>query len=739
MRRMPGPWTKIVLIGAAAVLLQQVSVGYPLAFGSTFEPNASLLHLHVGLLLAVGMLERDRRVLAGSLAIVTLGWAIRAWGMDYVPGLFASALLVAIGTYFWIRLCAGWMGWPRAPGRMRLECDELPRHAIVGLAVFPLGMTVMGLLAMPWLPPADLVLMLLQMLFAKYFGVAVVTLPLVVGWTERHRRAPQRLRHAWFGMLLMGLLSLASIAVSHVATGSTLAASGRIVLMDYRFALFAALGWAVLHLRPRASMPLLSLAVFGMVAGLAATASRSGTTSGFVNLLHLAIEIGILSTVLLYLLLLSRDGHDLSTRLAEESRRDAITRLPNVNAMRHRLVESPPPSRRELGYLVLAGSDAMTGGYGLEAQAMTMNETALRISDLVEPYAVGTGQFLLLARESPAPGNLWEQVIARVEQIEIGMDRKPIRLTPYVGVAECAFDDRAAIDAAILDASHLAHEATRHNEIRPLYGSARTSSRGEHVRSLHETAEALACLRENRIALHFQRLARVHGELPGERGLLHGEVLCRLVRPDGSLLPPARFLSSLLAAGRGPELDLAVLTALLAWFRAHPQAIPRCGRVAVNLTGQSLVSATFRTRLLALLAQSPIPHDRLCFEVTENPAAVSMSGANPLLLDLHLAGCRIAIDDFGVGMQSFERLRDMPVDMIKIDGSFVRNVARRGKDHAVVQASVAVARAFGAATVAEYVEDEETVQCLRELGVDWLQGYLVARPVALAQAFASDG
>jgi EAL domain-containing protein (putative c-di-GMP-specific phosphodiesterase class I) len=103
---------------------------------------------------------------------------------------------------------------------------------------------------------------------------------------------------------------------------------------------------------------------------------------------------------------------------------------------------------------------------------------------------------------------------------------------------------------------------------------------------------------------------------------------------------------------------------------------------------------------------------------------------------LRAQGCSIAIDDFGVGMQSFERLKELPLDVIKIDGSFIRNVAQRGKDYALVQASVAVAKAFGAKTVAEFVEDEDTVACLRELDVDWIQGYLIGKPRPLSEALA---
>ena len=148
-------------------------------------------------------------------------------------------------------------------------------------------------------------------------------------------------------------------------------------------------------------------------------------------------------------------------------------------------------------------------------------------------------------------------------------------------------------------------------------------------------------------------------------------------------------------------------------------------------SGPELIYTVLRTTARWELA----PWD-LRFDVTEATLAQTKWTHNDALPRLRELGVTIAIDDFGVGMQSFERLKDLPVDVIKIDGSFIRNVTQRGKDYALVQASAAVARAFGAQTVAEFVQDEETVVCLRELDIDWIQGYLVSQPEPLGEVLA---
>lgn len=725
---------RVLGLGALALLLQQVPVPYLIALpGSDAPPAAaSLVHLHAGLLLAIALLDRDRRVLLGCSLIVFAGWLVRAWWMDYRGGIYALGVLNAVATYLWTLLCAAWMGWPRSAWDPRLRRDDLPRMLLIGLLLYPAGMVVSWWAINIVESAPGQWLNAVQILFAKHFGVAILTFPLVLAWTERHRPA-ERLssRHLRWAMLF-GLFLIASLwigvsmRVLHPEAGER-----GVVLMDYRFTLFAALAWCMLHLRPLFAMPLLSATLFALVYSLSGTAVYGATPFGFLNLLHLAVELNILLVAMLYFNVVDRDSRDLSAQLVAESRRDATTRLPNLNALSHRLL-SVPPVRCEIGCLVLDQADELVHGVGMASQMRLMNLVAGGMADLVEAYCIGTGQFALLALQPDAGGATWARVIARVEQLELESERQPIRLLPYVGVAECMPGDQEAIDSALMRASHLAHEARRRNELHPLYDGDDTTHVGER---LHEAAEALSCLRGERVVLHVQPIAPLcasNAVVPGE---LHGEVLCRLRRSDGTLLMPDRFMRAIEGAGRGVELDLAVTRTLFAWLRAHPHEAARVGRLAVNLTGQSLASSGFRAQLLEMLASSPLPLSRLCFEIIETAAISSPAETRAFLGALRARGCLIAVDDFGVGMQSFGRLKELPVDLIKIDGSFIRNVTRRGKDHAMVEATVVVARAFGAATVAEYVEDEATLRCLRELGVDWVQGYLVGRPVPIDEAF----
>lgn len=731
---------RILLLGALCLVLQQISVPYVLDVMG-FEESGGLLHLHTALLLAIAMLERDRWVVFGCFFVTTLGWIVRAWLASYDAMAFYSAPLVLLVSFGWTLLCARWMGWPKPPDRKRVERRDLIPFAVIGLLVFPTGLTLMVSLTSLHLSVQQQVSWALQVWFAKHFGVVVLTFPLVLAWCERNQPGIQRRSIGLLWPTLLALAVLASVLLTQQAHHAFASPADRgIVLMDYRFTVFAVVAWCMLRLRPKYSMPLLSGVMFVLVCILARTAESGGTPIGFINLMHLALELSILLIAMLYYLVISRDGRELSRKLMGEVRQDTATGLPNLKALMHRVTTSPP-KRREIGYLLLDQVDSLRTGFGLDTQVAAMKAVATRIADMVEPYYVGTGQFALLPLQAgkDREAGLWENLIARVEQAEVEADGQRLRLLPYMGVAEYANASKTAVDAALLGASHLAFEARRHSEVRPLYEQRDGASLHDaHRQQMYDAAEALACLRNERVVLYFQVIRPLADYTPGAPApaTLYGEVLCRLRNPANELIMPSRFLRPIEAAGRGVELDLAVLSALFRQMRATPQALPYCERIGINLTGQSLASVTFQQRLRSLLADSPLPLSSLCFEITETAAISSTAAASRLLDELRAQGCSIAIDDFGVGMQSFERLKELPLDVIKIDGSFIRNVAQRGKDYALVQASVAVAKAFGARTVAEFVEDEETVACLRELGVDWIQGYLIGEPRPLSEALA---
>lgn len=149
---------------------------------------------------------------------------------------------------------------------------------------------------------------------------------------------------------------------------------------------------------------------------------------------------------------------------------------------------------------------------------------------------------------------------------------------------------------------------------------------------------------------------------------------------------------------------------------------------AINLSGASLGDDAFLGFVYQCFGRFAVPPRVICFEITETEAIANLSNARHIIGALTALGCRFALDDFGSGMSSFGYLKNLPVDYLKIDGAFIRNLANDPIDHAMVAAINDIGHVMGLETIAEFVETPDILPCLRDIGVDYVQGYGVARP-----------
>lgn len=214
------------------------------------------------------------------------------------------------------------------------------------------------------------------------------------------------------------------------------------------------------------------------------------------------------------------------------------------------------------------------------------------------------------------------------------------------------------------------------------------------------------------------------------------EVLCRLRGPDGKLQSPAYFMPTAVRHGLMPLLDLVVIEQTLSWFAAHPKAFAELGCCGLNLSGASLADAGTPERLAHLFQRYQLSPSKFVIEVTENQAIAQLTQGMENLRALRQLGCLIALDDFGTGLATFDYLKRFPVDSIKIDGSFVRNLEASVVDRAIIESIVHVARSMGVRTVAEFVESPRLARLVNELGVDESQGYAISPPQRLEAVFA---
>ncbi|MFM2262709.1 MAG: hypothetical protein RI959_1385 [Pseudomonadota bacterium] len=209
---------------------------------------------------------------------------------------------------------------------------------------------------------------------------------------------------------------------------------------------------------------------------------------------------------------------------------------------------------------------------------------------------------------------------------------------------------------------------------------------------------------------------------------LNFEVLLRMKDEHGDRIPTERLIHAGEDSGRMGVIDRWVLSSTLEWLAAHVNGMPSNQFVCMNLSGASLNDEKFMEDVFVMLARSKNITQRLCLEITESVALHDLGNTRRFIDKVRSFGAMVALDDFGAGYTSFSYLKDLPADVLKIDGSFIVNMNRHPANVAIVEAIVSLAQNLGMKTIAEWAEDFETVETLAEIGVDYVQGFVVARP-----------
>jgi diguanylate cyclase (GGDEF)-like protein len=241
-------------------------------------------------------------------------------------------------------------------------------------------------------------------------------------------------------------------------------------------------------------------------------------------------------------------------------------------------------------------------------------------------------------------------------------------------------------------------------------------------------------LDEQRFCLFAQEIRALNGNEPDHS---HVELLLRLRDEDGKLVQPGSFMPAAERYGLMPLIDRWVVRnafALLAGRlgSSDPAQLSSC---AINLSGATFSDIDFVGYVQRQFEIHRVPPEMICFEITETSAIANLSSAKRLIQALKKLGCRFSLDDFGTGMSSFAYLKHLPVDYIKIDGSFVTEMLNSEIDRAMVEMIVHIAKVMGKSTVAEFVESDEMLAALREIGVDYAQGYAIGKPLPFESVY----
>ena len=295
-----------------------------------------------------------------------------------------------------------------------------------------------------------------------------------------------------------------------------------------------------------------------------------------------------------------------------------------------------------------------------------------------------------------------------------------------IGLAELTDAGRGGVHAlsCVDSACYTAKESGR-NRIHVYEEDKQEELRREEVVWVNKVQDALRD--ESRFCLYAQLIKPVDGDSE----YLHYEILTRMIDEAGNLAPPDKFIPIAESYNLADKIDMIIITKTLSWLRNHPEHVVKLDMCSINLSGQSIGDPQFIDDLVEILNNSALPLEKLCFEITETVAIGSFSNASKLIKALKKLGCKLALDDFGTGLSSFGYLKRLHVDYLKIDGVFVKDMANDDQDMGIVKSINELSHLFGKKTIAEYVEDEVTIEKLKEIGVDYAQGYHLGKPVPI--------
>lgn len=456
-----------------------------------------------------------------------------------------------------------------------------------------------------------------------------------------------------------------------------------------------------------------------------------------------AVLVGFLCVTMVVPQVLASAIHEnrvASLRLLRRALRDPLTGLPNRaafdEALRAAMLQPSHGDRLLVAYLDLDKFQIINDTLSHAAGDALLRELPAVISGCLPPQAslfrIGGDEFALIVPDADpgeAPAAL-EQVCAQVAAFRFAWQGGVVATRVSIGYA---------VTRPGSDPGHLLAEVDTACFTAKELGGNRVQRAGASEQAVRERSSAMRWVMRISEALEhdrFELFCQAITPLSGPDSGLHFEVLLRKRdRDSGQLLPPAEFVAAAERFGLAARLDTYVIDRTLAWLEANPEQAKRVSLCSINLSTASLVDPAFTRFLRERLAHSSFPPDRLCFEITETGAVRDLGRAVEFIHGLRALGCRFALDDFGTGFCSFAYLPKLEVDVLKIDGSFVLEVERSPLALEIVKAIVRIARVTGRETVAEWVETPELAARMRELGLDYAQGYAFSQPEPIADYF----
>jgi len=434
-------------------------------------------------------------------------------------------------------------------------------------------------------------------------------------------------------------------------------------------------------------------------------------------------------------------AREMQKQLSHQATHDSLTGLMNRSAFESRVVDVINKAQLEDTHHVLCYLDldqfklvndtcGHVAGDELLRQLAMMLQSLMRRGDVLA--RLGGDEFGLLLYDCPVEKGreLAENLRQVIRDFRFPWNDQQFAVGVSIGLVNISRDTEDLTQLlSLADAACYAAKDSGRNRVHVYQQDdmALARQRGQ-MQWVSRIREALD---RDRFRLYFQSIAPVNN-VASPSG--HYEIFVRMLDDDNNVIPPGAFIPAAERFDLMPEIDQWVIKNALAWLGDHCRRYPgRIETCALNLSGSSLSDERCLDAIKQYLIDYQVPAERVCFEITETAAVANLNIATKFINELKNLGCAFALDDFGSGLSSFGYLKNLPVDYLKIDGAFIRELDKNSVDCAMVESINSIGHVMGLKTIAEFVENASILDILQQLGVDYAQGYYIGHPRPLEQ------
>jgi diguanylate cyclase (GGDEF)-like protein/PAS domain S-box-containing protein len=430
----------------------------------------------------------------------------------------------------------------------------------------------------------------------------------------------------------------------------------------------------------------------------------------------------------------------LTRQMTYQASHDALTGLVNRREFERRLQEAADSALTSdighaLCYLDLDHFKVVNDTCGHTAGDNMLREIASLIKDTVRDSdtagRIGGDEFALLLVGCPLEKarQIADNVVRSVNDFRFVWKDKIFSVGVSIGLVEIGRDS-GTIEDIMNAADSACYVAKKQGGLHVHVYSAREEASARHSGEIHWLLKLQGALRDNKFELYFQPI--VHARAGGVSGPAL-EVFVRLASENGQpAAPPAEFIRAAERYRLMPHVDRWVVQAVFAALGRGGLKLPPGRSVAINIAGQTLGDNEFLEFVVDCFDHTGASPSDICFEVTESSVVANLDHAQRFIGVLHGMGCEFALDNFGSGLSSFSTLKTLPMDYLKIDGSFIKNLGGDSVNQAMVAAMIELSRSLNFRVVAEHVEDQWALDTVTGMGIDFVQGFVVGRPQPLS-------